>query len=135
MPSGGRRTGTPGVQYPNRTDLPNAVGPSEQYGERVAQERALRAVPIGAPSGQPALAENGPGAGGVVESLPAVDAPTGRPSEPLTAGAPVGPGPGPEALRLPAGDDPELDILRAVYRLHPNEDLRELIEDAETGAL
>jgi hypothetical protein len=31
-------------------------------------------------------------------SLGPLDAPTARPDEPLTAGAPVGPGPGPEVL-------------------------------------
>lgn len=63
-------------------------------------------------------------------SLTPLDAPTARPGEPLTAGIPLGPGPGPEVLTNPVGgDDPVLDRLRALYLQFPTEHIRRLIED------
>lgn len=128
---GGPRAGTPGVAYSNRTDLPGKTlpiqtGPSQAYGQRTALEQAQRAVPLqrpGAPAVPPAQAAaeafNPP-------NLGAFDRPTERPDEPLTAGLPIGAGPGPEALGLP-GQDPDIE-LRAIYMRFPNEDLRELLE-------
>lgn len=59
---------------------------------------------------------------------PSLDAPTERPEEPLTAGSPSGPGPGPEALNLAPPEQDEADELRAIYKMFPTEGLRELIE-------
>ena len=95
--------------------VPIRSGPSEQYGQREALETAQRLLPMAAPADT-------------------IDAPTARPAEPITAGAPVGQGPGPEVLTPPTSMGDELDLLRAIYRLHPDEDIRELIEDAEDGA-
>jgi hypothetical protein len=61
-----------------------------------------------------------------------IDAPTNQPSQPLTAGLPTGPGPGPEALGAGTGFTP-LDELKAIYRQTPFEDLRKLIEYSETN--
>lgn len=59
-------------------------------------------------------------------------APTEHPDEPITAGLPVGNGPGPEALSIiPAGDDVGT-VVRAMYRTFPNEDLRQLIQELES---
>lgn len=57
-------------------------------------------------------------------------APSGRPDEPITAGLPIGAGPGPEALGMAPTP---LDELRAIYQRFPTEELRELIEEAERG--
>lgn len=64
-------------------------------------------------------------------SLGPLDGPTARPGEPVTAGAPVGPGPGPEVLGMGRGD--ELDEIRALYQRFPSEELRQIIEEAEEG--
>lgn len=113
MPRGGRRKGTPGKLYPNRTDLSADTQPvrapsGQPYGQRGAQEAAQQAIPL------PQVAP--------------IDAPTARPDEPLTAGLSQGPGPGPEILG--AGfTEPHIDELRALYQAYPNPDLLRLIEE------
>jgi hypothetical protein len=65
-------------------------------------------------------------------SLGAFDRPSERAGEPVTAGMPTGPGPGPEVL---FHADPTEETLRALYRIDPgNEHIRELLEDYDTGA-
>jgi hypothetical protein len=58
-------------------------------------------------------------------------APTNQPNQPLTAGLPTGPGPGPEALGLPgeatSGDDEVEGFLRAVASQYPNTDIERLL--------
>lgn len=99
---GGSRQGTPGTAYANRSDLqarkvPQAVAPSPQYGTAVAQQRALQAMPIAAPPGPRPPTPSGP-SGPSPQPVVPLDAPSMRPDEHVMAGAPVGPGPGPEAL-------------------------------------
>lgn len=68
------------------------------YGVAKAQQDAQRQVPAAPPTATSPAAPPlpmGPPAG----SLGLLDRATERPDEPLTAGAPVGPGPGPEILR------------------------------------
>lgn len=125
MPRGGPRSGSPGRAYPNRADLnqnrqlPASAAAGQPYGQRQAQLDSQAAVPMAAPPAFPAPGSLGP-----------LDAPTARPGEPLTTGAPVGPGPGPEALQLPGVD--ALDELRALYQRFPTEELRQIIEEAES---
>ena len=57
---------------------------------------------------------------------PDVFGPTGRPNEPLTAGAPAGPG----GNRLGILPDDPVEFLRAVYLQYPSQGLRRLIETA-----
>lgn len=68
---------------------------------------------------------------------PPVDlhAPSQRPDEPFTAGLPVGPGPGTEALGGAMTADTTAEQLRALYQLHPTEDLRQLLEIIDTGGV
>lgn len=112
--------------YGNRTDL-NSPANRQTYGEKTKLARAQKAVPV-APS--PA-----PPAPNVVRSVPgergSFTRPTERPSEPITAGAPFGPGVGPEAAGIPQlrGDQP-LEELKAIYRMFPNSDLADLIDSA-----
>lgn len=99
MPRGGARQGRPGGQYSNRTDLqsvkPQPI-PGGQYGEMNAQQQVIDSAPgPQAPAGPPL-----PGPGG----LGPFDRPTERPDEPLTHGAPFGPGA--SGMTLPSAPDP-----------------------------
>lgn len=119
---GGPREGTPGKAYPQRSDLnerrtlPASAAPGQTYGKAAAQVESQKQVPMA----------SGPLPGSVTP----LDAPTSRPGEPVTAGIPLGPGPGPEVLTNPVGGaDPVLDRLRALYLQFPTEHIRRLIED------
>lgn len=106
--SGGPRSGTPGTAYANRSDL-NRPYVGGTYGTATAQQSAMRQMPV-APPGTAA-----PGAGPQPPPPPGAggpfDRPTERPGEPVTAGLPMGPGPGPEALGGYAPqNDADLDL-------------------------
>lgn len=103
MPRGGRRSGTPGRAYGNRSDL-NRAPSGGQYGDRAATQARLDAVPI-TPPAPPPMAQP---AQQPLQAPPPLDRPTDRPMEPITSGLPTGPGPGPEALGLPGGPNPDL---------------------------
>lgn len=107
---GGRRTGTPGKTYGNRTDLqtgprplPVKTAPGQEYGAAGQQAAAQRAVPMASgPAAPPPAA--GPDHGALMQAVqqfspttPVVPmgAPSMRPAEPATAGMSSGPGPGP----------------------------------------
>jgi hypothetical protein len=118
---GGTRQGAPGKTYPNRTDLnekprsqPIRVGPSQQYGQGAEQIAAQQAVPL--PQAPP------------IEVIP-LNAPTRRPNEPVTAGLPMGPGPGPESLppAMGAGSG-AAQALRGIYAAWPSPEILELIQ-------
>lgn len=107
--------------------LPPTAPGGQTYGARAEQERAQRAVPMGRPDPP------------VVDLL----GPSQRPDEPITAGVPFGPGPGPEAVAFPVGEmrpqpgSPE-DIrerLVGIYERFPNPGLRALIAalDEQSG--
>lgn len=76
MPRGGRRQGTPGRGYANRTDL------MQDYDQEqpTAATGGMEAPPM-------------PSAG---ENVPGLFDETAYPDEPITAGLSVGPGPGPD---------------------------------------
>ncbi len=119
-PRGGRRNGSPGVAYQQRTDLnapkplaPTAA-PSQTYGVAAGQLRSQQQIPM-APSPPPGLSQPAPeGAGppGASQTPPAgplpgavpFGGPTMRPNEPVTAGLPIGAGLGPSPM--PQGPDP-----------------------------
>lgn len=96
MARGGRRAGNRGTPHPQRTDLALPVAAAEglPYGDAGKLKAAQRAVPMApAPAAAPgAPAQPVPGAAGPLLR------PTERPNEPVTAGMPIGPGPGKEAL-------------------------------------
>lgn len=89
MPRGGKRQGTPGKGYSNRTDLsmnPDMSQNTAASGGLVApapERQDMAGPPIRTPDDSPMLSD-----------------PTMRPDEPLTAGLSTGPGVGPEALNL-----------------------------------
>jgi hypothetical protein len=67
------------------------------YGEQASFRQAQQGAPmVNTANPATAMPAAAPGAGVVP-----LDAPTERPGEPVTAGAPVGAGPGPEVLGLP----------------------------------
>lgn len=100
MPRGGRRSGTPGTAYGNRTDLQRpttlapTAAPGQTYGAAGAQLASQQVVPMGNPSlpSAPQAQAAPPLQPG---SLGHILRPTEMPDQPLTHGAPFGPGPGP----------------------------------------
>ena len=82
---GGPRQGTPGKAYANRTDM------TSNY--NMADGKSPAAGGIQAPAGAAPLALPV-----YPDQTPNLSDPTQRPMEPITAGLPSGPGPGPEAL-------------------------------------
>lgn len=115
MPRGGRRQGTQGNAYSNRTDLMNNYGPNGNPASgnipAPAEQRSLMSF-IGA------------------DQVPNLSDPTERPNEPITAGLPFGPGPGPEVLPAmpPAPTDPVRQILQALILISPNPDLMRALD-------
>lgn len=85
---GGRRAGTPGVAYANRTDL-------------MAQRAPQTGTVTAASAGQGAPAPQAPPPGIAPEDTVNLFDP-GNQDRPLTSGLPTGPGPGPE---MPAAED------------------------------
>lgn len=106
MPRGGRRIGTPGKAYSNRSDLnkpvPMTAAPGQTYGQAGAQLAAQKQMPI-APQPVPTPGAAAPPAV-APGSLGPLTAPTQRPDEPLTAGAPFGAGP--NSMTLPQEINP-----------------------------
>lgn len=125
--------------YANRTDLQNptkkmavTAAPGQTYGEAGAQRAAQQAVPMGTPQA-PAVT---PG------SLGALDRPTERPMEPVTAGNPLGMGPGAEALvtplpdtLMPGGRQDIINQVRYVYSKYPNTAVLQLLLELENQPL
>ena len=125
------------MAYPQRTDLNNPAekmakrtARSPQYGQAAAQMRAQEAVPMGSsPADVQAVraARTGPMPG----SLGALDRPTERPMEPITAGANFGAGPNAAQAGVAQpvrSEDPILDRLRQIYNQFPNDDLADLLD-------
>ena len=125
--------------YGNRTDLQNptnkmavTAAPGQTYGEAGAQRAAQQAVPMGTPQA-PVIA---PG------SLGNLDRPTERPTEPVTAGNPLGMGPGAEALVTPlpdtlmaGGRQDLINQVRYVYSKYPNTAVLQLLLELENQPL
>lgn len=63
-------------------------------------------------------------------SMGPLDAPSARPDEPLTAGLPIGEGPGP--TQMPGAVDDSLWELRALAQKYPNRDLLRMVALAES---
>lgn len=102
--------------------------PSTSYGEgaelkKLQQGAAMAATPA---------APTGPTAADLAGLL---DRPSERPDEPVSAGAPFGAGPGPEALPFDASEGETLDavgaLLARAYRATQAPRLRQLIEERE----
>ena len=123
-------------QYSNRSDLRNSAklpakaATGQTYGEAGKQIAAQRAVPMAAPptdvapTATPQQPRVAPG------SMGPLNRPTERPDEPVTAGAPFGPGRNEQlgGYMGPRNSDPILDELRAIYSVAPNEALADMID-------
>jgi hypothetical protein len=137
MPRGGRRKGTPGQAYGNRTDLQKPQAPGtpvfkgQPYGAATEQAAVAASGGGAAPPGQP------PGAGAPVGGPPGVapgglgplTRPTERPGEPITHGLASGPGGGPEVLGLDSRNDDTALQLRALYQRFPLPEIAELLSE------
>lgn len=91
MSRGGRRSGTPGVAYPNRTDL--SANRAPQTGANTAASAGVQA-PAHTVSAPPPPPPQPQGLGLTPDQTPNLFDP-GQPGKPLTSGLPTGPGPGP----------------------------------------
>lgn len=106
-PTSPASTSGPG-KYSRRTDgQPRMDLPDARYGEQAEYQEIQAGARMGSPS---AAAGGSPAAGVDPSGLVPLDAPTGRPDEPVTAGAPVGPGVGPEAIGLGPGARKQADM-------------------------
>lgn len=98
-----RTDGGPGGKQPIRTPSGGA------YGDRQALEQMQQAAPLSAsPGGDVGAPEGAP----VDANVIGFDQPSQQPDTPVTAGAAMGDGPGPEALGLP--NEPDEDLRRLV---------------------
>jgi len=123
-----------------RTDLQNKanvigstmtpkVGPSNQYGEVKKLMDGLKQVPSGPAAGDRQVQQQAPRK--PIDLL----AMTNNPNEPITAGAPFGPGIGPTqaGIRIPNPLNDAVTELRNIARFDPNSGLGDLIDKYETS--
>ena len=123
-----------------RTDLQNKanvigstmtpkVGPSNQYGEVKKLMDGLKQVPSGPAAGDRQVQQQTPRK--PIDLL----AMTNNPNEPITAGAPFGPGMGPAqaGIRIPNPLNDAVTELRNIARFDPNSGLGDLIDKYETS--
>ena len=97
MPRGGKRQGTPGVGYSNRTDLqasPNMAVNTAATGGMTAPAPEAPPQPDPSAPTDPQMAPRSP------DDSPMLTDPTHRPDEPITAGLSLGAGPGPVDPRV-----------------------------------
>lgn len=109
MPRGGKRQGTQGHAYSNRTDL--AQDYSSQGNAAAGEMAPNPSKPM------PPLV--------TADQVPNLFDPTARPEEPVTAGLPIGAGPGLEAVgpMPPPVADPVRQAVQAMLMISPNPDL------------
>lgn len=118
------------ADYPNRTDLQNPAAKlaakaatGQTYGEAGQQMASQRVVPMGqAPTDAVAPQKPRPTPGSVVDLM----APSERPQDQM---APIM---GNKPIILQTAD-PVLDELDMLYRLYPNDDLKDLISALKFG--
>ena len=110
--------------------LPVTTASNQQYGQRLAQQRAQEAVPMGqSPTTVPSPVRQRPRT--APGSLTPLTAPTGRPNEPITAGANFGPGPtalGAGIPMMPSQGAMAVDELRQIAQIFPTDDLLDLLD-------
>lgn len=94
------------------------------YGEEAALARAQEAVPAMPAPGGPVPTAPVPFIG--PDQVPNLADPTRRPDEPVTAGAPFGPGPGPSPFT--PTEDPVRDTLRAMYLVTKSPHVRRMMQ-------
>lgn len=116
MARGGKRQGTPGVGYSNRTDLAQNRMPA-----------SAAATPASGGVTAPTLGQQQPPQLHIdPNEIPKLDDPTHRPNEPVTSGLMSGAGPGPEAIG-PVPPDPVVQELEAAYLVMQTPELARVI--------
>lgn len=131
---------------PRRGQKKQAVktAPAKHYGDTARAQVQQRAIPLPQQPGPPPVAApGGPAAAGGAPppdvpfpgspNVTPLDAPTQLPGQPLTHGAPFGPGAGPEALGVDDGSGQVQSQLRALFRAYPLSELAQLIAEGESG--
>jgi len=117
-------------------ELPISTASNQQYGMRLAQQKAQQAVPMGqSPTTVSPPAQRLRTAPGTLTPL---TAPTSRPNEPITAGADFGPGPTAMASGIPnemSANDDALRELKAIYSAYPSQDLADVIQFYEQSRM
>lgn len=110
--------------------LPISTASNQQYGQRLAQQRAQEAVPMAqSPTTVPSPVQQRPRT--APGTLTPLTAPTGRPNEPITAGANFGPGPtalGAGIPMMPSQGAMAVDELRQIAQIFPTDDLLDLLD-------
>lgn len=114
MPRGGKRQGTPGKAYSNRTDM--------------GMDYNQQGDPMATPAAGGVRAPQRPQIPVYPEDIPNLLDPTQRPAEPVTDGLSMGPGRGPEAL---TNLDPRRQETQALKRWLPL--LDPIANDPTTG--
>jgi len=98
----------------------------QTYGKRKQQIDAQRAVPMGRPPTETQPAQRRP------TPMPSgsLTAPTARPDEPITAGAPFGPGPGPAGAGIPmmTGSQVAVEQLRQIATAYGIDELLDAVD-------
>lgn len=95
----------------------------QTYGKRQEQIQAQQAVPMRKPPTE------------APTPLTPLTAPTARPMEPITAGAPFGPGPGPMASgipMMPSAADNAVNELRMIAQTFQSPELADLLDAYES---
>jgi hypothetical protein len=137
MARGGKRAGTPGKAYGNRTDMNQAQAKQfvgQSYGTAAKQAEVQASVPSGPTPGPSAGPQGAQAPAGPVTppgALGAFDRPTERPGTPITNGLPSGPGAGPEALGLTKKTDPVTLQIRALFQMYPTQELADILADLQ----
>ena len=115
-------------------ELPISTASNQQYGMRLAQQKAQQAVPMGqSPTtvASPAQPQRRVAPG----SLTPLTAPTARPNEPITAGADFGPGPNSAVMgmipQIGSKDDLAMRV-RAIASQFPSAALLGLVAELES---
>ena len=114
--------------------LPISTASNQQYGQRLAQQRAQEAVPMGqSPTTVPSPVQKRPRT--APGKLTPLTAPTARPNEPITAGADFGPGPNSLAIgmipQIGSNDDLAMRV-RAIASQFPSAALLGLVAELES---
>ena len=114
--------------------LPISTASNQQYGQRLAQQRSQEAVPMGTPpTSVPSPVRQRPRT--APGTLTPLTAPTGRPNEPITAGANFGLGVdamGAGILPTPSSSTDVVEQLVYLNMMYPNPDLQNLIDAIQT---
>jgi len=115
-------------------ELPISTASNQQYGQRLAQQKAQQAVPMGqSPTTAPSPVSKKPRV--APGSLTPLTAPTGRPNEPITAGADFGAGPNSLAIgmipQIGSNDDLAMRV-RAIASQFPSAALLGLVAELES---